>query len=193
MASLLADLLTDLGAAFNRTSTRWYIFGAQAAIVYGAARLTADVDVTVMFGNQPVENLIQALKDEGFETRITDALSLVEQSRILPVVHLQSSIPVDIVFGGPGLEEQFAHRTQHHKLDGVVVPIASSEDIITMKILAGREKDLDDALAIIMAQGKRLDLLTISSTLELLEKALDRSDLLQTLDELVHRGNTSET
>ncbi len=189
----MASLLTDLGAAFNRTSARWYVFGAQAAIVYGAARLTADVDVTVMFGNQPVENLIQALKDEGFETRITDALSLVEQSRVLPVVLLQSSIPVDIVFGGPGLEEQFAHRAQHYKLDDVMVPIASSEDIITMKILAGREKDLDDALAIIMAQGKRLDLLIIRSTLELLEKTLDRSDLLQTLDELVHRGMIPET
>ena len=188
MASLLADLLTDLGAAFNRTSARWYIFGAQAAIVYGTARLTADVDVTVMFGNQPVENLIQALKDEGFETRITDALSLVEQSRVLPVVHLLSGIPVDIVFGGPGLEEQFAHRAQNHKLDGVMVPIASSEDIITMKILAGRGKDLDDALAIIMARGKQLDLQTIGSTLELLEKTLDRSDLLRTLDDLVHRG-----
>ena len=59
------------------------------------------------------------------------------------------------------------------------------------KILAGRGKDLDDALAIIMAQGERLDLLTTRSTLELLEKALDRSDLLRTLDEIVHRGNTS--
>ena len=42
-----------------------------------------------------------------------------------------------------------------------------------------------------MAQGERLDLLTTRSTLELLEKALDRSDLLRSLDEIVHRGNNS--
>lgn len=109
MASLLTELFSDLDAVFDRTSARWYVFGAQAAIVHGATRLTADVD---------------------------------------------------IILGGPGLEEQFMQRAQQHDLAGVMVPIASGEDIIAMKILAGRGKDLDDALAIIMAQGERLDLLT---------------------------------
>ena len=43
----LAELLTDLGRALARLGVRWYLFGAQAAILYGVARLTADVDVTV--------------------------------------------------------------------------------------------------------------------------------------------------
>ena len=193
MASFLTELFNNLGAVFNRTSAQWYVFGAQAAIVHGAARLTADVDITVMLGNQPIENLIQVLKEEGFDVCVPDVLILVEHSRVLPVIHSKSKIPVDIVLGGPGLEEQFMQRAQQHDLDGVMVPIAISEDVIAMKILAGREKDLADALAIIMAQGKRLDLFTIRSTLELLEKALDRGDLLRTLDELIHRGNTSET
>ena len=191
MASLLTELFSDLGAVFDRTSARWYVFGAQAAIVHGAARLTADVDITVMLGDHPIENLIQVLKEKGFEICMSDILTLVEHSRVLPVVHSNSNIPVDIILGGPGLEEQFMQRAKQHDLDGVMVPIASSEDVIAMKILAGRGKDLDDALAIIMAQGERLDLLTTRSTLELLEKALDRSDLLRTLDEIVHRGNTS--
>ena len=191
MASLLTELFSDLDAVFDRTSARWYVFGAQAAIVHGAARLTADVDITVMLGDHPIENLIQVLKEKGFEICMSDILTLVEHSRVLPVIHSKSSIPVDIVLGSPGLEEKFMQRAQQYDMAGVMVPIASSEDVIAMKILAGREKDLDDVLAIIMAQGERLDLLTTRSTLELLEKALDRSDLLRTLDEIVHRGNTS--
>jgi hypothetical protein len=38
--------LRDLSTAFGAIGVRWYWFGAQAAILYGAARLTADVDVT---------------------------------------------------------------------------------------------------------------------------------------------------
>lgn len=47
MRSPVADLLADLARGFERLGMRWYLFGAQAAIVYGVARLTADVDATV--------------------------------------------------------------------------------------------------------------------------------------------------
>jgi hypothetical protein len=39
-------LLADLTAALDSARVPWFLFGAQAAILYGAARLTADVDVT---------------------------------------------------------------------------------------------------------------------------------------------------
>ena len=56
-----------------------------------------------------------------------------------------------------------------------------------MKILSGRAKDLDDVLAIITAQFKTFDLSYSHSLLERLESALNRSDLLPALDDLVHR------
>lgn len=46
MRSPIADLLAALASAFDTLGMSWYLFGAQAAIVYGVARLTADVDVT---------------------------------------------------------------------------------------------------------------------------------------------------
>ena len=128
MASLLTELFSDLGAVFDRTSVRWYVFGAQAAIIHGAARLTADVDITVMLGNHPIKNLIQVLKEKGFEVCVSDVLTFVEHSRVLLVFHSKSSIPVDIVLGSPGLEEQFMHRAQQYDMAGVMVPISSSED-----------------------------------------------------------------
>ena len=47
MRSPVAELLGALGAVLDRLGVGWYLFGAQAALLYGAARLTADVDVTV--------------------------------------------------------------------------------------------------------------------------------------------------
>ena len=46
----VADLLVDLQGAFDAIGVRWFLFGAQAAILYGVARLSADVDVTVDLG-----------------------------------------------------------------------------------------------------------------------------------------------
>ena len=53
---------------------------------------------------------------------------------------------------------------------------------MAMKILSGRSKDREDVIAIIAAQGPSLNYIRIRETLELLEKALDRSDLVVELE-----------
>ena len=116
MASNLADLFSSLAAVFNKASLRWYVFGAQAAIFYGSARLTADVDVTVLPGGHPLDELLDSLQEAGFEARAPDVHTLVRQTRVLPVTHTQSGMPVDIILGGPGLEEQFADFARPYNL-----------------------------------------------------------------------------
>jgi len=188
MVAPLTNLLSDLKSVFGQTGCHWYVFGAQAAIIHGASRLTADVDVTVIYGDRSVENLIETLAAKGFDIRVADAVAFVAHSRVLPALHLKSRMPVDIVFGGPGLEEDFARRALECEIENVKVPIASGEDVVSMKILAGREKDLEDALSIISAQLEKLDLRHIQKTLEMLEKALDRRDLLPLLNDLIRRA-----
>src|SRR4029453_5271702 len=68
----------------------------------------------------------------------------------------------------------------------VTVPVASAEDVLVMKILAGRAKDRDDAAAI-LAANDGLDLAVVRDTLRLLEQALDQSDLLPELEKLLAR------
>jgi hypothetical protein len=45
--SELVETLRSLRASFDALGLRWYVFGAQAAILHGVARATADIDVTV--------------------------------------------------------------------------------------------------------------------------------------------------
>lgn len=189
MASPLIALLHDLHSLFERDKIHWYVFGAQAAILHGASRMTADVDVTVIYGDRPIDTFINALKTEGFDIRVMDAADFVKRTRVLPALHKKSGMPVDIVFGGPGLEEEFERRARRYNIEGVKIPTASAEDVVSMKILAGREKDLEDALAIILAQHEKFDMRHIHNTLDMLEKALDRRDLLPLLNNLIQRAN----
>ena len=187
-ASPIVELLAELGQALAGLGVRWYLFRAQAAILHGVDRLTADVDVTVDPGSHPTARLVAGLAEAGFELRVADVGGFVDATRVLPFMHRRTHIPVDVVLAGPGLEELFFARAEDREIGGVRVPVASAEDLITMKILAGRPRDLEDAIAMLRARGDALDVDQIRTTLGLLEKALDQADLLPELERAIRRA-----
>jgi hypothetical protein len=182
VSSPFAEILAALAGAFASAGLRWYLFGAQAAIIHGAARLTADVDVTVHLDGTPTQALADALLDAGFTLRVPDP-DFVARTRVLPVTHAASGIPADIVLAGPGIEEMFLARAKVLDVDGVGVPVACAEDLVVMKLLAGRAKDVDDVVAILAAHPEDLDLDLVRGTVRMLEEALDQSDLTPLLDQ----------
>jgi len=183
MRSPLAELLADLGEA----GVRWYLFGAQAAILLGAARLTADVDVTVQDVLRPSETLLPVLEARGFALRVDNVEEFVDRTRVIPAVHVASGLPVDLVLAVPGLEEQFFARVKMHRVEDIDVPVASAEDVVVTKILAGRPKDFDDVVAVLAANAD-LGLALVRETLQQLEWALDQSDLLPLFEQALLRS-----
>jgi hypothetical protein len=91
--SPVADLLADLGRAFDALGIPWYLFGAQAAIVYGVARLTADVDVTARIPTGDA-SWLDVIDANGFARRFSDARFAL-QSRVI-VLKVLAARPKDI-------------------------------------------------------------------------------------------------
>ena len=75
-------------------------------------------------------------------------------------------------------------------MDGVSIPVATAEDLIVMKTLAGRDKDLDDVRAVIGGQGLRLDVEYVRTTLAALETALGQADLLPSFEAALARAQS---
>ena len=188
MASSDVEVYRALNDALSSLGVSWYVFGAQAAILHGATRFTEDLDVTVLLGVREPRTLANALGQHGFTLRVKDVDAFVETTRVLPVVHASTRIPVDIVLGGPGLEELFAQRARPMDVGGVSVPVASAEDLIVMKVLAGRPKDIEDVVAVLTAQGARLDLVQVRETIAVVEQALDQSDLSPLFEQCASRA-----
>lgn len=188
--SPVADLLADLGRAFAVAGIDWYLFGAQAAICYGVARLTADVDVTARVPQAAESEWITTVASHGFDRRFADA-RFARLSRVIPMVHRATGLPVDIVLAGPGLEEQFLSRAVTQRIDDVDVPVIDVSDLIVLKVLAGRPKDLDDLATLIHINDSRLDHARVRAVLRDLEQALGQSDLLPTF-EAVKRGRSPQ-
>jgi len=66
-------------------------------------------------------------------------------------------------------------------IDGVSAPVAHATDLVVMKVLAGRGKDLDDVRALLASGDVDLDI--ARELLMQLEEALGQSDLIPRLDE----------
>jgi len=185
----VADALGALARVLGALELRWYVFGAQAAIVYGASRVTKDVDVTVALGELPVATLLASLADAGFVSRARDAAELAALARVVPVTHAASGVPFDLVLAGPGIEEMFLDNARERKVADVSVPVAAAEDIVTMKLLAGRPHDREDVVAILRAQRGAFDEQRVRTSLEMLDEALDQSDLAASFDDARRRAH----
>lgn len=179
----LEEVLRDLRTALEELDVGWFLLGALAAQVHGAVRSTSDVDVSVRLGACSTQSLLEGVRARGFSPLFEDA-QFIEATRVVPVRH-SNGILVDVTLAGPGLEDLFLARALPATVASVEVPVATAEDLLIMKSLAGREKDRADCIMLLRAGGGRLDLSHVRSTLEQLEEALGVSDLLPLWDQLV--------
>jgi hypothetical protein len=185
-----AELLADLAVALDAIHAQWYVFGAQAALVWGRPRLTTDVDVTVRC-SASTDQLVRALDTRGFSLRIDATETFIRTTRIVPLEHRASGLALDLVLAGPGLENLFLERAVPMDVAGTLVPFISPEDLIVTKLLAGREKDVEDVRGVLSERGSALDLAQIRTTLGLLEDALGQSDLMPIFDRELGRWQRS--
>lgn len=176
-APALEGALTAFADLAERLGLRWYVFGAQAVNLYGYPRTTADLDVTIDLGQLTPRALVAQLDKAGFSARFTDD-AFIRLTRVIPVVHRATKLPVDLVIAGPGLEQQFLDEVELQWVGDRRVPVLSPENLVVTKLLAARPKDLEDVRQLVASRGSSLDHRRIEQLLALLEQALDQSDLL---------------
>lgn len=187
MPSPVAETLRALASALEGLGVSWYLFGAQAALVRGSHRLTEDIDVTVLLGELPPEALQACVRAAGFALRVVDIDDFVATTRVLPLVHENTRMAVDLVLGGPGLEELFFADSERLMVAGVSVPVPSVEHLIVMKLLAGRPNDLVDATAMVRAND--VDMIALEQLATVIADAIGEHDILTALAQL-RRGST---
>lgn len=181
--SALGDILAAVAAVLDERELPWFVFGAQAVAIRGAPRATQDVDVTVEVGRDRLPELMQALEARGLHHRYPDIVDeLLARGAVLPMSH-PSGMELDLVLAGSGLEALALTRATRVSVEGVEVPVAHATDLVVMKVLAGRGKDLEDLRALLA--GGEVDLDEARDLLGQLEEALEQSDLLPQLERAV--------
>jgi predicted nucleotidyltransferase len=182
--------LTDVASWLREERIPFAVIGGIAATFRGEARFTADVDVVIGVELEEALRLLERLPNSVFQPLFPDVEEVLRKSFLLPLRHSVTRISVDIAVGLSGFEQQAISRATEIELPGCRIPVVSAEDLILMKLLAGRPRDTDDVRKIVLRQGAALDWNYLLEVGQQLQQAVDQ-DLLTELQQL--QTETDET
>jgi hypothetical protein len=104
--------------------------------------------------------LVTRLKKAGlhFDHRTGDSDDPIESVIRIEMGSAENQYEVDILAGIRGCPPGIFERVHAVELQGLLIPVASPEDTVILKLLGGSARDLEDALSILRIQGNRLSL-----------------------------------
>ncbi len=138
-------------------SRRWRFsfIGAIAVQRWGEPRLTQDVDLTVLSGFGPEAEFVDALLT-AYRCRIPGGREFALRRRVL-LLEAASGVPIDVSLGGIPFEERVVERSSPWEVGGAEPLVTcSAEDLVVLKVFAGRDKDWLDVEGLVVRQGDRL-------------------------------------
>lgn len=163
---------------------RGVIVGGIAAGLLGEPRFTADVDAVLLLETDDLPLLLSRAAAQGLLPRIADAEAFAAKNRVLLLRHSESGIDVDLSLGMLDFEREMIQRSRSADLGGLKVRLPTPEDLIVMKAVAHRPKDLQDIRAILESHPK-LDKKYIRAQVRQFAKALEMPELLKDLSEIM--------
>lgn len=174
--SRLVEPLAALQRLLDQIDRPGVIIGGIAASLIGKPRVTADLDAVIMMSVDDLRELIDAARNEGLIPRIPDGIAFARKNRVLLLEHERSGVGVDISLGMLPFESEMIERSQIVRIGEIAVRLPTPEDLIIMKAVAQRPKDLEDIRAI-AANHPDLDREQIRFWVEQFGEALEQSDL----------------
>lgn len=177
-------LVGDLLKWWEACGVSGMVIGGVAASVLGRARVTKDVDALVWVEEKAWPAFLEAGRRFGFEPRGADVMGLARQVRMLLVRHAPTLIDVDLSLGALPFEREALDRAVLVDVGGLSVPVATPEDLIVMKAIAQRPRDLLDVEGILEAQPK-IDLRRVRRWVREFAVTLDSPELLDNLERVI--------
>lgn len=145
----LVELYKKLSNTLKTNNLPYIIVGGQAALLYREPRFTNDIDIIIGTDNGSLETVLRICNEINLRVLVSDPEEFVEQTMVLPATDDESNMRVDFIFSDTKYEAEAIERANFVNYDGCEVPFCCLEDLIILKIFAGRVRDIDDVKAII--------------------------------------------
>jgi hypothetical protein len=178
--------LRDLLQWLEATQTPYATIGGIGVSLLAGARATKDVDAVLWLDTDQAESFLQTGATYGFVPRISDAADFARARRVLLLQHQPTGITVDLSCGVLPFEHEMIARARTLTIGSLRLQVATPEDLIIMKAVAHRPRDIADIEAILNI-ARDLDLARVRSWVEQFADALDMPELMEDLEKMLRR------
>jgi hypothetical protein len=183
--------IQDITGVLEALHVDYAIVGGIANAIWGEPRATIDVDVTVSVSENELETVIRAIGDQ-LRPAVSNPLAFVHQTRVLPL-DSADGVRVDVIFALLPFEIDAIRRAQEVSIAGRTVRVVTAEDLVLMKIISDRPRDIADAEAIVRRCLRALDCHYLEPRIGELSAALENPDIVERWRQWTSRGAGPES
>ncbi len=187
--SRLEQAVVTIARFLEENHVPYMVIGGVANALWGIARATLDVDVTVWVSETELEALIGKATQE-FSSRTQDPIPFAKEFRVLPL-ETRDGMRVDMMFGQLPYERDAIQRALPQVIQGVEVRVCSPEDLILHKVVSERSKDREDVRGVILQQRGRLDRKYLDPKVKSLAGAMSRPDIWSWYEQCLREAGKS--
>jgi predicted nucleotidyltransferase len=155
----LSRALRDVVLLLDELKVPYVVMGGIAVRVYGIPRPTHDVDFTLGMDRDRLPELYAEIANRGYTVPEEYRKGWIDQVAGMPLVKLRlylqdRGIDIDIFLAESRFQRELLSRRRRAILDGTPVWLVSPEDLILLKLLAGRPRDIADVADVLFTQGE---------------------------------------
>jgi hypothetical protein len=167
----------EITAALDSEQIQYAVIGGIANAIWGEPRATIDVDVTVSVDDEDLPRIIGILGRQ-FRAAVSDPVVFARQTRVLPL-DTADRVRIDVMFALLPFELEAIRRAKDIAIAGRTVRVVTAEDLILMKIISDRPRDIADAEAIVRRRTGQLDRSYLEPRIRELASALERDEIIE--------------
>jgi hypothetical protein len=160
------------------------IIGGVAVSFLGRPRLTEDVDAMLLLSIEDIPHFLEAASAEQINPRIQNAAEFAKRNRVLLLQHSPTETNIDVSLGVLPFEKETVERRIVQFTPTLSVHLPTPEDLIIMKAIAHRPKDLEDIRTIVDKQSE-LDSERIEYWVKSFGEVLEIPDLWQQIEDIL--------
>lgn len=176
--------IESLQRLLHKLNDRGVIIGGIAVGFLGKPRFTADVDAVFLLSTTDIPKFLELAQAENIFPRIQNVEEFGRKNRILLLKHNPTETDIDISLGILPFEEEMVARGSTRSFANLSIRLPTPEDLIIMKAIAHRSKDLED-IRTIADNYPNLDVRRIEEWVKSFGEVLESPDLWNLVEPLV--------
>ena len=147
-------------SCFDSLNIPYVIMGGLAVRIHALPRPTNDVDFTVLLARERLIEWFGAVEQLGYTVPQVYKTGWIDQVAGMPLVKIRTflkdglGVDIDVFLAESDFQKSLIERRLLVEVDSYSMYVVTPEDLLLLKLIANRPRDLLDVQDLIFAQGQ---------------------------------------